>query len=219
MQATRTATRSASTTSVSKRSNSLPDSGAVPGSGSPVLRPRRDRREPAKRSALVPTLVVGTIVVLGAAVAGWFWSPFGRPAAPSSLVEATEGPTASPLATLEPGDCFASLESAWAADFAPISCEEPHTAQLTAIVPVEMVLGAGSGEDAAVWPGEDALRERAMLACQSPDAIDLEAAASIPSLEIQVRWPANETEWDAGVRSYHCFATADEQFDSLQPQP
>ncbi len=168
---------------------------------------------------LVPTVVVGTIVVLAAAVAGWWWSPFGQPAAPSSLVAATEGPTTSPLATLAPGDCFASLESPWAADFAPISCEELHTAQLTAIVPVETVLGSGSGADAAAWPGEDALRERAMLACQSPDAIDLEAAASIPSLEIQARWPANETEWDAGVRSYHCFATADEQFDSLQPQP
>ncbi|KAB1642276.1 hypothetical protein F8O05_10680 [Gulosibacter chungangensis] len=159
-----------------------------------------------------PWLVVAAVVVVAAAVGGWLWAPFGRPSAPSSLVEATTGPTVTPLATLETGDCFTTLESPWAASFDRVACTDPHTAQLTAIVPVDSVLDASGS-----WPGEEALRERAMLACQAPEAIDLEAAASIPDLEIQVRWPANETEWDAGVRDYYCFASSSAQFDSLKP--
>lgn len=155
---------------------------------------------------------MAALVVVAAAVAGWFWAPFGRPSAPSTLIEATAGPTSNPLAVLEAGDCFETLESPWAANSEPISCTEPHTAQLTAIVPVASVMDATGS-----WPGEAALRERAMLACQAPEAIDLEAAASIPDLEIQVRWPANEAEWDAGLRDYYCFATSSAQFESLQP--
>ncbi|WP_084147481.1 septum formation family protein [Gulosibacter molinativorax] len=177
---------------------------------------RRDgqaaRRQDARRhSPLGRNLAICAVIVLAAGVAGWIWSPFGRAEAPNSAVPATTQPAASTLATLEAGDCFATLETPWASDFAPISCDESHTAQLTAIVPVESVL------DGEAWPGEDALRERAMIACQSPDAINLDAAASIPDLQVQVRWPADEVEWDAGIRSYYCFATSAEQFDSLQP--
>lgn len=126
---------------------------------------------------------------------------------------ATAGPTARPLSTLESGDCLESIESPWASDFDVVPCEEPHTAQLTAIVPVDAVIP----DLTASWPGEEALRERAMLACQSPDALDVEAAASIPDLQVQARWPANEAEWDGGIREYYCFANSAEPFGSLQP--
>lgn len=167
---------------------------------------------------------LGAVIVVAAGVVGWMWAPFGRPDAPSTLVQVTAGPTASPLTSLAAGDCFAELDSPWASDFEPVSCAEPHTAQLTAVIPVDTVITLAA---AAAWPGEDALRERAMLACQSPEALDLEAAASIPDLEVQARWPADETEWADGIRSYYCFATwpdaastggsSAEQFGSLQP--
>ncbi|MGO1545571.1 MAG: septum formation family protein [Gulosibacter sp.] len=167
-------------------------------------------------SPLVRNLVIAVVVVLAAGVAGWFWSPFGRPPAPSAVTEATTAPTQSPVTTLSAGDCFETLDSPWQASFVPVSCEESHTAQLTAIIDVNSVLGDGSTVDAA-WPGEEALREHAMLACQSPEALDLEAAASIPDLQVEVRWPATQAEWDGGLHAYHCFVTSSEQFGSLQP--
>lgn len=169
------------------------------------------------RSSIVRNVLIGGAVLIAAGVAGWFWAPFGQPLAPDATPTTTAaagvGSTDSPLAALEPGDCFDALDSAWASTYEPVSCEEPHTAQLTAIVPVASVL---DGADAG-WPGEEALRDRAMLACQSPDAIDLAGAAEIADLELQARWPVNEAEWDAGEQSYYCFAMASELFDSLQP--
>ncbi|WP_087008185.1 septum formation family protein [Gulosibacter sp. 10] len=155
--------------------------------------------------------LVGAAVVVAAAAIGWFWAPFGRPSAPSELSPATTGPSAHPLAALEAGDCFAEFESPWQADFDPVSCEEPHAAELTALVPVSTVL------DVEAWPGEEALRDSAMLACQSPEAIDLDAAGRIEGLEIQVRWPASEAEWGSGLETYSCFAVAPELTGSLRP--
>lgn len=128
---------------------------------------------------------------------------------------ATTGPSAGTLASLEAGTCFESLESPWTANFESVSCDEPHTAQLTAIVPVEVVI-PDAGPDAP-WPGNEVLRERAMIACQSPEAIDLDRAEGIADLQVLVRWPASEVEWDGGLRSYYCFARSASQIDSLEP--
>ena len=153
-------------------------------------------------------------VMLAAVVVGWFWSPFGRPIAPDGIVPETVGAAAVPLAGLAAGDCLAGIGSAWDSQFEVVPCAEPHGAEQYAVVPVGSQFETALGEDGA-WPGETALRERAMLACQSPEVLDLDAAGAVPGLVIAVRWPATQAEWDAGVRDYRCFAVADGLTGSL----
>ncbi|NLT25927.1 MAG: hypothetical protein GXX90_04655 [Microbacteriaceae bacterium] len=151
-------------------------------------------------------IMIGAMVA--ALVLGWWLAPAGRPPGSADLVPAESGADAGvPVAGLEPGECLAEYSSAWAPAFAVAPCAEPHAAEQYAVVPVASQFDVAAGPDGD-WPGEEALRERAMLACQDPAVLDLDAAAAVADLRIEVRWPATQAEWDAGVRDYRCFAVA-----------
>lgn len=120
---------------------------------------------------------------------------------PGSVVTTTAPPpTPLPLpreaapADFRLGDCFS--------DFKPeaqkanvVACDTPHSAQLVANY---------TYEDGDVYPGADALRAKALEACQ---AVTLSAAASEYVLNYERVYPSS-TSWDAGDRRADCFVVA-----------
>lgn len=167
-----------------------------------VERPRRPRRAVLLVSLLAGALLIGG-VVFGVIVRPFSTGadPDATPAAPGAPVDPAGTAGTILAAQLQPGQCFASFESAWQPSFELADCAAPHAAQLTAVIAADQALG----DDA--YPGQDTLRAEAMRACQAPSAIATDVAASIDDLVLDASYPLTETEWNAGDRSYRCFAS------------
>ncbi|RRJ86994.1 hypothetical protein EG850_06215 [Gulosibacter macacae] len=166
---------------------------------SPTSR-RTLREEQRPRSRWLWPIALTAVVLVAAGVVGWQWAPFGLAPADRTPVPTVTEDAVTPVAALAAGTCLAEFSSPWDATFVPIDCAQPHVAEQYAVVPVASQF---SGE---VWPGVDALSDRAMLACQAADALNLDAAGQVAGLMIEARWPSSQAEWDAGVRDYRCFA-------------
>lgn len=172
----------------------------------------RQQWRPTPRALIIPlALVVAGLII------GMVWAPWGRD---RSASEQTPTPTPDAFA-LEPGACIGTLDTGWEDELQQVPCSEPHTGVVLGTVPVASVLPdtetgppaatstptAGTSQtqptaSAPLWPGDTALAERAMLACEHAEqwqrAVDDE-------LTVVTRWP-RQSEWDAGKRDYLCLA-------------
>lgn len=159
----------------------------------------------------MPLLVIAGVFLMSL-IGGLLWAPFGR-----NLV--TPQPTPTPkqdVFAIAAGTCLAELETGWEDELPIADCAGEHEGVVLGAVSVDTVLDltaaaatptASPAEPTAsasgpVWPGDTALAERAMLACERSemwqDAVDSEWI-------IVTRWP-REAEWDAGARDYLCIA-------------
>ena len=164
---------------------------------------REDRR---RRRRFVTVLGrITAVLALAAIVVAAVWNPF----APDAQVQSTAVPvTTGPLGAgtvaagqLAAGQCFTSYASAWQDEFTLVDCTQPHAAELYAITQATVVANE------TVYPGEDRMADEAMRACQAAGVLPHEAAASIPDLRVEAAFALTQAEWDAGVRSYWCFAS------------
>jgi Septum formation len=156
-----------------------------------------------RRNRGVLAALLGVLVLGGVALGVWL-QPFGDGTVPP---EETAGPptTTVPLAgvdasLLEPGQCIQDFVSAWEPRFEVVDCALEHSGQLLA--EVEATPLSESDE----YPGEEALRDRAQITCQATDVLDTTVAATVPGLVIEASYPLSQDDWDAGHRSYRCFA-------------
>lgn len=94
------------------------------------------------------------------------------------------------------GDCFSDFKPE-AQKATIVACDTPHSAQLVANY---------TYEDGDVYPGVDALRAKALEACQ---AVKLSASASEYVLNYERVYPSS-TSWDVGDRRADCFVVAPE---------
>lgn len=130
------------------------------------------------------------------------------------------------------------MPTAWEHEYEIVPCEAPHAGVVLGTVPVadavplapstpaattEPEPGSPSGDPVTVpsastaappkWPGDTALAERAMLACERSEQWQVAVDAQ---LTVEVRWP-NDTEWDAGTRNYLCLARVPVEVASPSP--
>lgn len=150
-------------------------------------------------------ILVAAVVTVGVAAVAFTAGLLGSPAAPGAAPQASPAATSAvrelTIAQLDAGTCLAGFTSAWQAGFEAADCAQPHAAELYAVV--------AAADDGAPYPGEPALRANAARSCQSPEALATAAAAAIGDLRIQAAYALDETEWQAGVRHYWCFASRD----------
>lgn len=168
------------------------------------LDPAERRRRGQRRRFYVVAAVTAAVLAVGAGALGVLLNPFAPEPEPIPPATPTAGPAAPGFVAggqLTAGQCFASFSSAWQHEFELAPCTEPHAAELFAIV-----TAAEFAADAE-YPGEAALRAEAMRACQAPSSLNHAAASDIEDLRIDAAYPMTQGEWDAGVRSYWCFAS------------
>lgn len=144
-----------------------------------------------RRGIAIAAAVVALLV--GVAV-GWLWRPLGVPEA-SPTPTPTETPS---IFEASEGTCVAEFDDAWQLEFDEVSCSQQHAAEMIGTVDVTDYVDAGTD-----WPGDDALADWAVLACEGLDDYPIDIT------ELQVRWPLEE-DWAAGERNYVCFSVTDE---------
>lgn len=172
-------------------------------------RPRRTdpperRRQAARRRFLALAAVVTVVLAIGGVALGAVLNPFAPARPPIEAATPTTGVGASGFVSgggLAAGQCFAAFTSAWQDEFELADCTGEHAAELYAIVP------AIEFDADPTFPGEEALRAEAMRTCQAPSAMDVAAASEIEDLRIDATYALSQADWDAGVRSYWCFAS------------
>ncbi|WP_438853650.1 septum formation family protein [Agromyces sp. M3QZ16-3] len=163
-------------------------------------------RSPVK----ILTWVAGglALVVLIVAVVA-FGTRFLAPSdAETAAPVATEEPVAAPTAPQPAGvhpwqalfgtECLEPFETAWAEEFTVVDCASPHTAQLA-------YRGTFAGDEAAEFPGEEALSAQSQELCAAEGIIDPAAAAGVGDLQMLTAFPVTAEQWDAGQRNYYCF--------------
>ena len=99
---------------------------------------------------------------------------------------------------LRGGECLASFESAFAEEFTVVGCDTPHPAQMVTAVLL-------SRDRTELFPGENAVAERAEAVCEVADLINPEVASTFSELVIDSAYPVSSEQWDAGQRVVYCF--------------
>jgi hypothetical protein len=152
------------------------------------------------------------------------------PAPAVTAPSASPSPSASPVIPIGPvkpgeyhweellgGECLDPYESPWQDDYTVVDCALPHAAQMvrTAEFPVP-----ATGPEP--YPGEEVLQTTALAACRAP-GIFAPAAGAMTDAQIEVSYPVDADEWEAGTRRYYCFVsrTSGEPItgDIALPQP
>jgi len=97
------------------------------------------------------------------------------------------------------GECLQPFDTAWAEEFTVVDCETDHVAQL--LVRAEF----DAAEDVA-FPGVEALQSQVNLLCTDPAVLSYSRAGAVDDIRVSASFPADDTDWDAGNRTYFCFA-------------
>ena len=128
-------------------------------------------------------------------------------AKPSTTATASPGALVGPVAPgdhswdeLLGGECLSSYESPWQDTYTVVECTEPHTAQLLAKAAIADAIGVA-------YPTTVELQSKATLECSATTVINYEAAGAYDDLLLESSFPASAEKWDAGDRTYYCFAT------------
>jgi hypothetical protein len=174
--------------------------------------PRNQRILMWVAGALVAVLAIVVLFLVGTRIAGSLGpSPVATSSAPPSATpSATAAAPGTPIVPVGPGEhrwdelvggeCLEPYESPWQDEYTVVACTEPHAAQLV-----------GRGQFAEVegqsYPGFDELASRISLLCSAPTIIDYAVAGTVNDLQIAASFAVDEDEWDAGNRSYSCFAS------------
>ncbi|WP_353826342.1 septum formation family protein [Agromyces sp. SYSU T0242] len=151
--------------------------------------------------ALAAIVVVALVVALSSRFLGTAEAPVAEEPAPAEPVAAPTEPQAAGVHawdTLYGSECLQPFESAWAEEFTVVDCGQPHAAQL-------VHRGALSADEAAEFPGEEALAAQAAEVCSADGVIDPAAVGDVTDLQLSTAYPVTAEQWDAGVRDVYCF--------------
>ncbi|MCS5717286.1 hypothetical protein N1027_03955 [Herbiconiux sp. CPCC 205763] len=124
---------------------------------------------------------------------------------PTAPAPAADAAPAGPLApgvhdwnALHGGECLSGYTSPWELQFTVADCGGEHNAQLVS-------KGAFAEDAAAPFPGEAELVSRLNLLCTAPTVLDYAVAQTVPDIQWQGAYPANDAQWATGDRAYFCF--------------
>ena len=95
------------------------------------------------------------------------------------------------------GECLSPYTDAWADTYTVVDCAAPHQAQLTARGAIE----------SETFPGADVLRTEVAAKCQDASTLDTAAASAYSDIQVQGSYPADQTSWDQGDRSWSCYVS------------
>ncbi len=98
------------------------------------------------------------------------------------------------------GECIAPYQSAWQDSYVVVECTTPHPAQM-------VFKGTFDDPLSATYPGIDALQKRVPALCGAPTVINYAVAGTAADIQITASFAADESDWDAGNRTFYCFAT------------
>lgn len=151
---------------------------------------------------LVAVLLLVVLFLAGTKIAA------NTPAAvPDTTPSATALPTVGPLPPGEyqwdqllGGECLAQFESPWADRFTVVDCGQQHPAQL-------LVKGTFPALADETYPGGDELQKLVTQLCAVPTVVDYAAAGGANDIQLAGSFAADENDWNAGNRTYYCFAT------------
>lgn len=184
----------------------------------PVVKRPRLTSTPRGQAVYLALWVVGTLGGLaalgGAFVLGQY---LGAPAPPPVAVVAEDleqpelvFPTLSggPVGAgtwawneLRGGECLADFDGAFAESFEVVSCATAHRAQL---VKAQLL----NRDRSEVFPGEEAIAQRAAEVCELSEVIDRTYATGFNDLLVHYSYPVTEDQWDAGQRVVYCFVNS-----------
>jgi len=102
---------------------------------------------------------------------------------------------------LRGGECLADFDGAFTESFEVVSCATAHRAQL---VKAQLLNRDRSG----VFPGEEAVAQRAAEVCELSEVIDRTYATEFNDLLVHYSYPVTEDQWDAGQRVVYCFVNS-----------
>ncbi|GGA65946.1 hypothetical protein GCM10011490_15780 [Pseudoclavibacter endophyticus] len=162
------------------------------------------RRRSTRHRFIGIAAVITVVLAIGAGALGYLLNPFAPQPAPMVVSTPTSGPGVPGYVSggrLAAGQCYASYTSAWQDEFELADCTTPHAAELYAVVSATEF--AADDE----YPGEALLQSQAMRACQAPTSINMTVASGIDDLRIEASFAMSQSDWDAGVRNYWCFAS------------
>ncbi|MFT4030133.1 MAG: septum formation family protein [Protaetiibacter sp.] len=141
---------------------------------------------------------------------------------PTPTPSVTPSPTPSPTPTVLPvgpvapgvwawdellgGECLDPFVDPWAEEFTVVDCANPHPAQLVYRGTFPAAEGDTDPSDDA-FPGTQALQGQLSLLCTASGVVDLAAAGQYADVQLQGSYPATQEQWDAGDRTYYCFAS------------
>jgi hypothetical protein len=190
----------------------------APGERAPI--PRAQKILMAVAGGLLAVLLLIVLFLAGQRIGA---NTPSQAVAPVPSASASAAPTVGPLPPGEyywqqllGGECLAPFTSPWEDTFTVVQCTQSHPAQLvlTSTFPVT------AGPD---YPGVDALQKLAASLCVAPTVIDYAAAGSANDIQILASFAADETDWNAGNRTFSCFAsrTGGAEFTTsiAKPQP
>jgi hypothetical protein len=185
----------------------------------PVAKRPRLTSTPRGQAVYLVLWVVGTLGGL-AALGGAFvlGQHLGAPALPPVVVVVAEDPqqpelvfptlTGGPVDAgirawneLRGGECLADFDGAFAESFEVVSCDTAHRAQL---VKAQLL----NRDRSEVFPGEEAIAQRAAEVCELSEVIDRTYATGFNDLVVQYSYPVTEDQWDAGQRVVYCFVNS-----------
>jgi hypothetical protein len=172
-------------------------------------------RAPIPRNQKILMWIAGGLVAALALVALFTLGTklSGAVAPPAALPTPTATETVPPVAAIGPvapgehrwdellgGECIAPYQSAWQDSYVVVDCTTPHPAQM-------VFRGKFDDPASATYPGIDALQKRVPALCGAPTVINYAVAGSAADIQITASFAADESDWDAGNRTYYCFAT------------
>ncbi|MCU1478198.1 MAG: hypothetical protein JWQ64_2891 [Subtercola sp.] len=160
---------------------------------------------------VVAVLVLGALFLLGTRLPGILSA--APVATPTPTQTPTPTPTPTPTSTAGPqlagtyewsalrgGECISPFTSVWQQRFTVIDCAVPHAAQV-------MSRGTLGDDPAAVYPGQDAIKEQLNLLCQLPANFNPAILAAYPDVVWQADFPVSAAQWQSGLRDYYCFVS------------
>jgi hypothetical protein len=184
--------------------------GARPGAHLPAERSRSRRLLPIA-VIVIAVLVLGGLFLLGTRLPGILSA--APVATPTPTQTPTPTPTPTPTSTAGPqlagtydwsdlrgGECISPFTSAWQQKFTVVDCALPHGAQA-------MSRGTLGDDPAAVYPGQDAIKEQLNLLCQLPANFNPAILSAYPDVVWQADYPVSAAQWQAGLRDYYCFVS------------
>jgi len=102
---------------------------------------------------------------------------------------------------LRGGECLADFDGAFTESFEVVSCATAHRAQL---VKAQLL----NRDRSEVFPGEEAIAQRAAEVCELSEVIDRTYATEFNDLLVHYSYPVTEDQWDAGQRVVYCFVNS-----------
>ena len=154
--------------------------------------------------ALVALFLLGMRIGENSAVPETTTAPTSKPSAIAPRASAAAvGPVAPGTYSWDEllgGECLTSYASPWQDSYTVVECASPHRGQLMMKFALPDAIGAP-------YPTPAALESTIIGRCSAPTVVDYVAAGAFADMQLEVAYPADSSEWDAGDRTALCFAS------------